>query len=565
MCNGVAHLGLGQESLATGGKPLSPNAGRGASSLTLAAFKRMIASSEPGNVHNLLSGAEHALGIRGYTALISDCGKRNDTARAHAVFQAVPHKNVWHYSAIIAALGQAGEWQPALGVLEELKRLHRVSANPSLKPNIVTYSSAIAAVAKGQRLDFAIRLYNEMIAAGLQPDAVTHYILLSTCIRLQSWPHVEWLLEDMHSKGVAARTPIYTGYMRELCSQGNWNKAVGLFCAMQDVGQAPTAGIVMELLQCLVCKHRPLMAACLLAEAEAEGLLDNVRSVRLQDLVLEALVAAGHHLQAWQLHKHLVSRGWPAKPAGQPNGLWEQCNYSQQHQELADCKQQQQQQQQRWLEQQEPLLPVPDQQTTAEDARQSQQEQQQQQQQPVTNHCLSLPGSKPAGGSHHDVCAISSAVNAVDVTAAKSTAELSDLQDEAAHVSMFDLGSTTAEDSASVHSEAASTASSAMTATTTTSSMAGSLLIGTVCCSAIGSYGVSFDVNTLQDLAAPTSRGDQGAALLPVTQTAAAAAAATAELDDHVAANAAVGAAPGWSAANLAAPRTGQVQVQLCT
>jgi pentatricopeptide repeat protein len=70
-------------------------------------------------------------------------------------------------------------------------------------------------------------------APGLQPDAVTHYILLSTCIRLQSWCHVEWLLEDMHSKGVAARTPIYLSYMRELCSSGDWNKAVGLFCAMQ--------------------------------------------------------------------------------------------------------------------------------------------------------------------------------------------------------------------------------------------------------------------------------------------------------------------------------------------
>jgi len=73
---------------------------------------------------------------------------------------------VWHFSAIIAALGQAGEWQPALQLLEELKQLHTISANPSLKPNTVTYSSAVAAVAKGQRLDLAILLYNEMIAAG---------------------------------------------------------------------------------------------------------------------------------------------------------------------------------------------------------------------------------------------------------------------------------------------------------------------------------------------------------------------------------------------------------------
>jgi hypothetical protein len=57
-------------------KPLSPNAssGRGVPSLTIAAFKRMVSLSEPDEVQNLLNGAEHALGIRGYTALISDCG-----------------------------------------------------------------------------------------------------------------------------------------------------------------------------------------------------------------------------------------------------------------------------------------------------------------------------------------------------------------------------------------------------------------------------------------------------------------------------------------------------------
>jgi hypothetical protein len=224
----------------------------------------------------------------------------------------------------------------------------------------------------------------------------------------------------------------------------------------------------MELLQCLVCKQKALMAACLLVEADAQGLLDNIGSVCFQNLVLEALAAGGHHLQARQLQRHLVSRGWPAEP-GYQDTLCEQYAHHQHHQELANCN-----------HQQHLLLAVPDPQATAEPAANQSQQPKQVQQQQETNGCA----SSSAGSRHYvdsssplsEALAASTAVNAATVAGAKIAAEFFDLPDEAAFVDLSEFGSTTAEDSVSVHSEAVSVASTAMTATATTSSMAENLI-----------------------------------------------------------------------------------------
>jgi pentatricopeptide repeat protein len=84
--------------------------------------------------------------------------------KAREVFRAVPAKNVWHHSAFIGALSACGQWQEALAALQHLKQL--AYADRSLQPNHVTYSAAIAAVARVRRLDIVLQLFHEMQAAG---------------------------------------------------------------------------------------------------------------------------------------------------------------------------------------------------------------------------------------------------------------------------------------------------------------------------------------------------------------------------------------------------------------
>ncbi|WIA19290.1 hypothetical protein OEZ85_003925 [Tetradesmus obliquus] len=220
------------------------------------------------------------LRVQGWTLLIADCGRRGEYQKAQAIFEAVPYKNVWHYSAIIGALGACGKWQAAVAQLQHLKLL--ASSQRSLRPNQVTYSAAITACARGHMLDVALELFAEMQATGLVPDEVTYSIVLSTASRAGDWDTVQQLLEVMHSQGMPARTPVYAAYLRQLCKLEEWNRALSLFLVMQELGVPVTAMMVLDMAHTLQQCGRPRMAAHLMEQAEAAGLPDKLQEIEEQ-------------------------------------------------------------------------------------------------------------------------------------------------------------------------------------------------------------------------------------------------------------------------------------------
>jgi len=84
---------------------------------------------------------------------------------------------------------------------------------------------------------------------GIEPDSVTYAILLTHFSRGCDWDQVDALLQEMHAKGMAARTAIYTAFIRQLCRTNQWNKALGLYLVMRDLGADITPAIYNDLLQ----------------------------------------------------------------------------------------------------------------------------------------------------------------------------------------------------------------------------------------------------------------------------------------------------------------------------
>lgn len=78
---------------------------------------------------------------------------------------------------------------------------------------------------------------------------MTYAILLTHFSRRLKWTQVAGLLEEMHGKGMAARTPIYTAFIRHLCTSGDWNRALSLYLVMIDLGAEVTGAIYWELIQ----------------------------------------------------------------------------------------------------------------------------------------------------------------------------------------------------------------------------------------------------------------------------------------------------------------------------
>lgn len=60
------------------------------------------------------------------------------------------------------ALGMAGRWQDALGMMDEMV------VEEGIAPNTVTYASAINACGKARQLDRALGLLEEGITAGIE-------------------------------------------------------------------------------------------------------------------------------------------------------------------------------------------------------------------------------------------------------------------------------------------------------------------------------------------------------------------------------------------------------------
>jgi pentatricopeptide repeat protein len=126
-------------------------------------------SATPLELQLVLQSFSHSIREQGWTVLIAECGKRGEPEKAQQVFDAVPNKNVWHYSSLITAFGACGQWRAALQLLERLKQLSRSAMH--LQPNHVTYSAAIVACAKAGRVDHVQRIFQEMMTAG---EAVSH-------------------------------------------------------------------------------------------------------------------------------------------------------------------------------------------------------------------------------------------------------------------------------------------------------------------------------------------------------------------------------------------------------
>lgn len=75
------------------------------------------------------------------------------------MFELVPVKNTWHYSAFISALAQAGDWAGALQQLAALKELHVLTRSEALRPNNVTCEWRGSGVEQQQQQARRARMY----------------------------------------------------------------------------------------------------------------------------------------------------------------------------------------------------------------------------------------------------------------------------------------------------------------------------------------------------------------------------------------------------------------------
>ncbi|KAK9742652.1 hypothetical protein RND81_03G188600 [Saponaria officinalis] len=93
---------------------------------------------------------------------------------ASKVFKCIQAKDVVSWNVMVIAYAQAGRFNEALSLFEDMKNEH-------IEANIVTWSAVIAAYAQSERGYEALELCRKMINSGLEPNVVTLVSLLSGC------------------------------------------------------------------------------------------------------------------------------------------------------------------------------------------------------------------------------------------------------------------------------------------------------------------------------------------------------------------------------------------------
>ncbi|OWZ20859.1 putative mitochondrial protein [Phytophthora megakarya] len=106
---------------------------------------------------------------------------------------------------VAAASARLGNAQVALGILE-------ITNHFNLVPDVVTFTSAIHACARGAKFDvpMATNLLNEMISVGVQPNARTYGAVILAYARMDRWEEIKDLVNSIPYTDDAHKTEVFT-------------------------------------------------------------------------------------------------------------------------------------------------------------------------------------------------------------------------------------------------------------------------------------------------------------------------------------------------------------------
>lgn len=98
-----------------------------------------------------------------------------------------------------------------------------------IQPTVITYNSAITAVARGGGGQWrqAVALVKEMAAAGLVPDAITYNSLIVACGRAGQWKQALSVLRGMKKQGIRCDIIAYSAAISACGDAGKWQYSVG--------------------------------------------------------------------------------------------------------------------------------------------------------------------------------------------------------------------------------------------------------------------------------------------------------------------------------------------------
>eukprot|EP00891_Asterochloris_glomerata_P000997 jgi/Astpho2/997/Aster-x0964 len=175
------------------------------------------ALGKAGRLHEALEmyGSMHSAGLPGdvftLAALITACEKVADWELAMQMTKRFEERgvapNTVACNALINALGSGGQWQKAVEIFDGMHDCQLpVSGDPAdavcVPADDVTYASTISACQRNGQWQAALRVYEQLTAAGRQPTSYIYAMLLVACEEGQQWARATEIFKAMDAQGL---------------------------------------------------------------------------------------------------------------------------------------------------------------------------------------------------------------------------------------------------------------------------------------------------------------------------------------------------------------------------
>lgn len=195
--------------------------------------------SGPDAVSEVLHG-EAPLPPKIWTKVLGILGQRKRWDLSLAVLahlkSAGQEVNEYHCGAAISACEKCGQWQAALGLLQQMRE---DAAGP--RPNAYCYSAAIGACEKGGEWQKAILLLGGMgqCRDGVEPNHFCYSAAIRACASARQWQLAISLLSDMRPRGVEPNLRTYTAAISACHKTGQWQRSLQLLAEARDGNLEP--------------------------------------------------------------------------------------------------------------------------------------------------------------------------------------------------------------------------------------------------------------------------------------------------------------------------------------
>uniref|UniRef100_A0A0E0EZG4 NADPH-protochlorophyllide oxidoreductase n=1 Tax=Oryza meridionalis TaxID=40149 RepID=A0A0E0EZG4_9ORYZ len=189
-----------------------------------------------------------------YTTVINGFFKEGDLDKAYGTYHEMLDRgilpNVVTYSSIIAALCKAQAMDKAMEPKEAIGFLKKMHSD-GVEPDVVTYNSLMDYLCKNGRCTEARKMFDSMTKRGLKPEITTYGTLLQGYATKGALVEMHGLLDLMVRNGIHPNHYVFSILICAYAKQGKVDQAMLVFSKMRQQGLNPdtvTYGTVIGIL-----------------------------------------------------------------------------------------------------------------------------------------------------------------------------------------------------------------------------------------------------------------------------------------------------------------------------